>query len=149
MKGKIILSVIVAAFLGFGYSQYASATHTSVELSEAELIQDENYQSKFRVLMKFENPSLIGMKSGHSQIFIKSNQEIIGEGVLEPFSLGSRNHSYVNGTFYVDKYNYEGKGDLTINGKVKFDLGLTDLEYDYSYQASEVQKNLLRPTNGR
>ena len=54
---KAIIIVFVIAFIVFGYSQYASASQIEVVITQSNLIEENENESKYNVELKFQNPS--------------------------------------------------------------------------------------------
>lgn len=145
MKKTLLIAIPVLASLGIiSYLQFASAVDTEVSLYNIELIQDEKYQSKFKLVMQLENKSILNLSAGYSKLVVTSNDEVIGEGILDPVNLNAVKTTLVNGTFYVDKYNIVQKSDdLSISGVIKFDLGMVEFDYPFDYPVSSSQKKVI------
>ena len=105
MKSSKKAGIIVLFVLGmsiFGYSQYASASQIGVSISQSELLNENEKGSNYNVELQFENPSLLILTAGETEFFVISNDEIIGKGNLESFTLQPLDNSYVKGTFHTD-----------------------------------------------
>lgn len=147
-KTLSIVIPVVASIVIISYLQFASATDTGMSLYNVELLNDDKYQSKFKIIVEFENKSILNLNAGYSKLIITSNDEIIGEGILDPINLGPVKTSFVNGTFYVDKYNLMQKNeDLNISGTIKFDLGMMELNYPFEYPVTNNQKEIIYNSN--
>ena len=86
----------------FGYSQYASASQIEVSITQSELLNENEKGSNYNVELKFENPSLLILTAGETEFFVIANDEMVGKGQLEPFTLQPLDSSFVKGTFYTD-----------------------------------------------
>ena len=105
MESSKKAGIIVLFVLGmsiFGYSQYATASQIGVSISQSELLDENDKGSNYNVELRFENPSLLILTAGETEFFVISNDEIIGKGNLESFTLQPLDSSYVTGTFHTD-----------------------------------------------
>ena len=98
--GLIVLFVLGMSI--FGYSQYASASQIGVSITQSELLNENEKGSNYNIELQFENPSLLILTAGNTEFFIIANNEMVGAGQLEPFTLQPLGNSYVKGTFHTD-----------------------------------------------
>ncbi|MFB5616555.1 MAG: hypothetical protein ACE5RS_05375, partial [Nitrosopumilus sp.] len=125
MKSSRKAGIIVLFVLGmsiFGYSQYASASQIGVSISQSELLNENEKGSNYNVELQFENPSLLILTAGETEFFVISNDEIIGKGNLESFTLQPLDSSYVKGTFHRDVNSDDESQSVKISGVIKYDL---------------------------
>ena len=64
----VILSIITIGI--FGYSQYASASQIGVIISQSDLIEENETESKYNIELKFQNPSLLVLTAGETDFFV-------------------------------------------------------------------------------
>ena len=136
-KGGLFVLFVLAMSI-FGYSQYASASQIGVSVAQSELLDENENSSNYNIELKFENPSLLIMTAGETEFFVISNDEIIGKGQLEPFTLQPLDSSYVKGTFQTDSNNAESES-VKITGITKYDLIITSIDVPFVYYPTEEQ----------
>ena len=120
----------------FGYSQYASASQIEVNVTESELLSENEKGSDYNVELQFQNPSLLILTAGETEFFVISNDEIIGKGQLESFTLQPLDSSFVKGTFHTDSDN-EKSQSVKISGVTKYDLYFTTIDVPFVYYPTE------------
>jgi len=135
--GLIILFVLAMSI--FGYSQYASASQIGVSVVQSELLHENEDSSNYNIELRFENPSLLIMTSGETEFFVISNDEMIGKGKLEPFTLNPLDSSYVKGTFHTDSNDSAESQVVKITGITKYDLLITSIDVPFVYYPTEEQ----------
>jgi len=142
MKSSKKAGLIVLFVLGmsiFGYSQYASASQIGVSISQSELVNENEKGSNYNIELQFENPSLLILTAGETEFFIIANDEIVGKGQLESFTLQPLDSSYVKGTFHTDS-NVEGESQsVKISGVIKYDVIFTSIDVPFIYYPTEDQ----------
>jgi hypothetical protein len=142
MKSSRKAGIIVLFVLGmsiFGYSQYASASQIGVSISQSELLNENEKGSNYNVELQFENPSLLILTAGETEFFVISNDEIIGKGNLESFTLQPLDSSYVKGTFHTDVNSDHESQSVKISGVIKYDLIITSIDVPFVYYPTEEQ----------
>jgi hypothetical protein len=122
----------------FGYSQYASASQIGVSISQSELLNENEKGSNYNVELQFENPSLLVLTAGETEFFVISNDEIIGKGNLESFTLQPLDSSFVKGTFHTDA-NSDESHSVKISGVTTYDLLVTSIDVPFVYYPTEEQ----------
>ncbi len=142
MKSSKKAGLIVLFVLGmsiFGYSQYASASQIGVSINQSELVNENEKGSNYNIELQFENPSLLILTAGETEFFIIANDEIVGKGQLESFTLQPLDSSYVKGTFHTDS-NVEGESQsVKISGVTKYDVIFTSIDVPFVYYPTEDQ----------
>ncbi|MDH3361302.1 MAG: hypothetical protein OEW86_06075 [Nitrosopumilus sp.] len=123
----------------FGYSQYASASQIGMSISQSELLDKTENGSNYNVELRFENPSLLTMTAGETEFFVIANDEIIGKGQLEIFTLYPLNHTFVKGTFHTDPNTNEESQLVKITGVTKYDLVVASIEVPFVYYPTQEQ----------
>ncbi|MGY5148461.1 MAG: hypothetical protein ACW9W3_00185 [Candidatus Nitrosopumilus sp. bin_68KS] len=136
-KGGLVVLFVLAMSI-FGYSQYASASQIGVSVAQSELLHEDENSSNYNIELRFENPSLLIMTAGETEFFVISNDEMIGKGKLEPFTLHPLDSSYVKGTFHTDSNNAESES-VKITGITKYDLVITSIDVPFVYYPTEEQ----------
>jgi len=142
MKSSKKAGIVVLFVLGmsiFGYSQYASASQIGVSISQSELLNENEKGSNYNVELQFENPSLLILNAGETEFFIISNDEIIGKGNLESFTLQPLGSSYVKGTFHTDVNSDDESQSVRISGVIKYDMIITSIDVPFVYYPTEEQ----------
>ena len=133
-KSTIILFLLLAGILI--YSQYQSASEISVSISENAIINEDN--SNYKIELEFTNPSLLTLPAGETEFFVFFDDEVVGEGNLESFTLYPISNTYVVGTFTTDSNSDESKS-VKISGITKYDLLVTTIEIPFGYHPTEEQ----------
>ena len=134
---------IIAFVIGmsiFGYSQYASASQIGVLITESDLIEKTDQGSTYNVQLKFDNPSLLILTAGETDFSVIANEEKIGEGQLEPFTLPSLGSSLVSGTFQTES-NVESEDVpvVKISGITKYDILFSTIDVPFVFYPTEEQ----------
>jgi len=141
MKSSKKAGIFVLFVLGmsiFGYSQYASASQIGVSINQSELLDENDKGSNYNVELQFENPSLLILTAGETEFFVISNDEIIGKGNLESFTLQPLDSSYVKGTFHTDVNSNEAQS-VKISGVTTYDMVFTTIDVPFVYYPTEKQ----------
>ena len=133
-KSTIILFLLLLSI--FGYSQFQSASQISVSISENVNINENN--SEYEIKLKFTNPSLLTLPAGKSEFFVFYDNEIVGKGDLESFTLYPISSISVKGTFTTDTNSDESKS-VKISGIIKYDLLVTTIEIPFDYYPTKEQ----------
>jgi len=133
-KSAIILFLLLVSI--FGYSQFQSASQISVSISENAIINEND--SKYEIELKFINPSLLTLPAGESEFFVFYDNEIVGKGDLESFTLYPISSISVKGTFTTDTNSDESKS-VKISGIIKYDLLVTTIEIPFDYYPTKEQ----------
>ena len=137
-KGGLIVLFVLGMSI-FGYSQYASASQIGVSITQSELVNENEKGSNYNIELQFENPSLLILTAGETEFFIIANDEIVGKGQLESFTLQPLDSSYVKGTFYTDS-NVEGESQsVKISGVIKYNVIFTSIDVPFIYYPTEDQ----------
>ena len=137
-KGGLIVLFVLGMSI-FGYSQYASASQIGVSITQSELLNENEKGSNYNIELQFENPSLLILTAGETEFFIIANDEIVGKGQLESFTLQPLDSSYVKGTFHTDS-NVEGESQsVKISGVIKYDVIFTSIDVPFIYYPTEDQ----------
>ncbi len=142
MKSSKKAGIVVLFVLGmsiFGYSQYASASQIRVSINQSELLNENEKGSNYNIELQFENPSLLILNAGETEFFIISNDEIIGKGNLESFTLQPLDSSYVRGTFHTDVNSDDESQSVRISGVIKYDMVITSIDVPFVYYPTEEQ----------
>ena len=133
-KSTIILFLLLAGILV--YSQYQSASEISVSISENAIINEDN--SNYKIELVFTNPSLLTLPAGETEFFVFFDDEVVGEGNLESFTLYPISSTYVAGTFTTDSNSDESKS-VKISGITKYDLWVTTINVPFDYYPTKEQ----------
>ena len=136
-KIVVILAIIMVGV--FGYSQYASASQIGVIISQSDLIEENETESKYNIELKFQNPSLLVLTAGETDFFVMANDEMIGKGKLEPFILPSLGSSFAKGTFTTHSDSDSETPIVKITGVTKYDVLITSIDVPFVYYPTEEQ----------
>ena len=135
-KNIIILFLLFVSILG--YSQYQSASEISVNISENTIINEDKNNLNYKIELEFKNPSLLTLPAGETEFFIFYDNEIIGKGNLESFTLYPISNSHVKGTFTTDQKSDESKS-VKISAITKYDLFGISIEIPFDYYPTDEQ----------
>jgi hypothetical protein len=137
-KGGLIVLFILGMSI-FGYSQYTSASQIEVSITHSELLNETEKGYNYNIELRFENPSLLILTAGETEFFVIANDEMVGKGKLEPFTLQPLDSSYVNGIFHTDSNTDEESKTVKITGITKYDLIITSIDIPFVYYPTEEQ----------
>jgi len=137
-KGGLIVLFVLGMSI-FGYSQYASASQIGVSITQSELVNENERGSNYNIELQFENPSLLILTAGETEFYIIADNEVMGEGQLEPFTLQPLDSSYVKGTFHTDSNVDEKSKSIKISGVTKYDIFFTSIDVPFVYYPTEEQ----------
>ena len=135
-NGLIVLFVLGISI--FGYSQYASVSQIEVNIIQSELLNDDEKGSNYNIELQFDNPSLLVLTAGKTEFFVINNNEMIGKGQLESFTLQPLNSISVKGIFHTDSDNDEVKS-VKITGVTKYNILLTTIDIPFVFYPTEEQ----------
>ena len=135
-KSAIILFLLLVSILG--YSQYESVSKISVSISENAIINENKNNSNYKIELEFRNPSLLTLPAGETEFFVFYDDEMVGKGNLESFTLYPISSIYVEGTFTTDTNSDESKS-VKISGITKYDLLVTTIEVPFDYYPTDEQ----------
>ena len=135
-KNIIILFLLFVSILG--YSQYQSVSEISVNISENTMINEDKGNLNYKIELEFENPSLLILPVGQTEFFIFYDNEIIGKGNLESFTLYPISNTHVKGTFTTDQKSDELKS-VKISAIIKYELFDISIEIPFDYYPTDEQ----------
>jgi hypothetical protein len=135
-SGLIILFVLGMGI--FGYSQYASASQIEISMTQSELLIEDEKGAKYNIELEFVNPSLLLLTAGETEFFVIINDEMVGKGQLESFTLQPLESSNVKGIFHTDSNNDESKS-VKITGIMKYDIVLTTIDVPFVFYPTDEQ----------
>lgn len=135
-KSTIILFLLLVSILG--YSQYESVSKISVSISENSIMHENKNNSNYKIELEFRNPSLLTLPAGETEFFVFYDDEMVGKGNLESFTLYPISSIYVEGTFTTDTNSDESKS-VKISGITKYDLLVTTIEVPFDYYPTDEQ----------
>ena len=135
-NGLIILFILGISI--FGYSQYASVSQIEVKIIQSELLSDDEKGSNYNIELQFDKPSLLVLTAGKTEFFVINNNEMIGKGQLESFTLQPLNSISVKGIFHTDSDNDEVKS-VKITGITKYNILLTTIDIPFVFYPTEEQ----------
>jgi hypothetical protein len=78
------------------------------------------------------------LPAGETEFFVFYDNEIVGKGNLESFTLYPISSIYVEGTFTTNLNSDESKS-VRISGITKYDLLVTTIEIPFGYHPTEEQ----------
>ena len=122
----------------FGYSQYASASQIEISMTQSELLIEDEKGAKYNIELEFVNPTLLLLTAGETEFFVIINDEMVGKGQLESFTLQPLESSNVKGIFHTDSNNDESKS-VKITGIMKYDIVLTTIDVPFVFYPTDEQ----------
>ena len=137
-KGVLVVLLVLGIGI-FGYSQYASASQIDVSITQSKLLNEDEKGSNYNVELQFENPSLLILTAGKTEFFVFANDEAIGKGQLESFTLQPLDSSYVKGTFHTNSNGDKESQSVKITGTTKYDMVFTSIDVPFVYYPTEEQ----------
>ncbi len=135
-KSAIILFLLLVSIVG--YSQYESVSKISVSISENAIMNENKNNLNYKIELEFRNPSLLTLPAGETEFFVFYDDEMVGKGNLESFTLYPISSIYVEGTFTTDTNSDESKS-VKISGITKYDLLVTTIEVPFDYYPTDEQ----------
>ena len=135
-KSIIVLFLLLVSI--FGYLQYQSVSEISVNISENTMINEDKGNLNYKIELEFENPSLLILPVGQTEFFIFYDNEIIGKGNLESFTLYPISNTHVKGTFTTDQKSDELKS-VKISAIIKYELFDISIEIPFDYYPTDEQ----------
>ena len=135
-KSTVILFFLLVGIIG--YSQIQLASDISINLSENEIINENEMETNYKIELEFKNPSLLTLPAGETEFFISYDNQIVGKGNLESFTLNPLSSSFVQGTFTTETNSNEFQS-VKISGVTKYDLLITSIDVPFDYYPSEEQ----------
>ena len=136
-KGGLVILFILGMSI-FGYSQYASASQIGVSITQSELLNENEKGSEYNIELQFENPSLLMLTSGTTEFFVIADEQMVGKGQLEPFTLQPLDSTLVKGTFHTDSDDNDTQS-VKITGVTKYDALFTSIEIPFVFYPTEEQ----------
>lgn len=136
-KAVVVIFLITMGI--FGYSQYASASQIGVIITQSNLIEEDEKESKYNIELKFQNPSLLVLTAGETEFFIIADDKMIGKGKLDSFILPSLGNSFVKGTFSTTSDVDSESPIVKITGVTTYDVFLTSIDVPFIYYPTEEQ----------
>ncbi len=138
-RKKVAIIAIIGLGL-FGYSQYLTVSKIDVVVSESQILEESASTAKYRVQLEFDNPSLLTLSAGKTDFFVSANDEIIGRGELDPFTLPTLGKATTQGTFQTDeKLDGQETPTIKIAGTTKYDILFTSIDVPFVYYPTEEQ----------
>ena len=135
-KSSVILFFLLVGIIG--YSQIQLASEISINLYENEMINENEMETNYKIELEFKNPSLLTLPAGETEFFVSYDNQIVGKGNLESFTLNPLSSSFVQGTFTTETSSNESKS-VKISGITKYDLLITSIDVPFDYYPSEEQ----------
>ena len=136
-RGILVLFVLGVSI--FGYSQYASASQIEVSITESELLDKTENGSSYNIELQFENPSLLILTAGETEFFVIANENMVGKGKLESFTLEPLSTSTVKGNFHTNSQDGDESQSVKITGVTKYDVLFTSIDVPFVYYPTEEQ----------
>ena len=99
-KSAVILFFLLVGIIG--YNQIQLASEISINLSENKIINEKEMETNYKIELEFKNPSLLTLPAGETEFFVSFDNQIVGKGNLESFTLNPLSSSFVEGTFTTE-----------------------------------------------
>ena len=135
-KSTVILFFLLVGIIG--YTQIQLVSDISINLSENEIINENKMETNYKIELEFKNPSLLTLPAGETDFFVSYDNQIVGKGNLESFTLNPLSSSFVQGTFTTETNSNESKS-VKISGITKYDLLVASIDVPFDYYPSEEQ----------
>jgi len=135
-KSAVIVFFLLIGIIGC--SQIQSASQISVNLSENEIINENEIETNYKIALEFKNPSLLTLPAGNTEFSVSYDNEVVGEGNLESFTLYPLSSSLVEGTFTTKNSSDDSKS-VKISGMTKYDLLIMSIDVPFDYYPNEEQ----------
>jgi len=137
---KILVFFLILGLVGFGYSQYASASQIGVTVLQSELVDGVGPESRYSIQLQLDNPSLLYLTSGETEFTVSVDGQNVGYGTLVPFTLPSLSTTYVEGTFQTSKQvESDGSPVVKISGATQYDMVVTSVDIPFVFYPTEDQ----------
>ena len=107
-------------------------------MTQSELLIEDEKGAKYNIELEFVNPSLLLLTAGETEFFVIINDEMVGKGQLESFTLQPLESSNVKGIFHTDSNNDESKS-VKITGIMKYDIVLTTIDVPFVFYPTDEQ----------
>ena len=95
-------------------------------------------ETNYKIELEFKNPSLLTLPAGETEFFISYDNQIVGKGNFESFTLNPLSSSFVQGTFTTETNSNEFQS-VKISGITKYDLFIASIDVPFDYYPSEEQ----------
>ena len=135
-KSSVILFFLLVGIIG--YSQIQLVSEISINLYENEMINENEMETNYKIELEFKNPSLLTLPAGETEFFVSYDNQIVGKGNLESFTLNPLSSSFVEGTFTTETSSNEFQS-VKISGITKYDLLVASIDVPFDYYPSEEQ----------
>ena len=135
-KSAVILFFLLVGIIG--YNQIQLASEISINLSENKIINEKEMETNYKIELEFKNPSLLTLPAGETEFFVSYDNQIVGKGNLESFTLNPLSSSFVEGTFTTETSSNEFQS-VKISGITKYDLLVASIDVPFDYYPSEEQ----------
>ena len=107
-------------------------------MTQSELLIEDEKGAKYNIELEFVNPTLLLLTAGETEFFVIINDEMVGKGQLESFTLQPLESSNVKGTFHTDSNNDESKS-VKITGIMKYNIILTTIDVPFVFYPTDEQ----------
>ena len=134
-----IVVIIILVIVIFGYSQYLSASNIELDVVGKELVSQDSQGSTYNIKLEFNNPSLLVLTAGETEFFVEYDDQVVGKGEMEPFTLAPYSSSLVDGTFKTNADTDKDAQRVRISGTTKYDIGIATIEVPFSYYPTTEQ----------
>lgn len=136
---KVLVFVFVIAIGIFGYSQYVSVSQIGVEIMQSDLVEENERESEYNVVLKFQNPSFLVLTAGETEFFVIVDNVMIGKGKLDPFILLPLGISSVKGNFTTNSNSDSESPVVKITGVTNYDVFFTSIDVPFVYYPTDEQ----------
>ncbi len=138
-KGAVIIAILGLTI--FGYSQYASASYVEVSVVQSDLLHEDKTGTDYSIELLVKNPSLLVLTAGDTNFFVMDeDDQIVGTGKLEPFTLQPMQNIRVSGMFHTDPNEDDDKPTVQkITGVTTYDIFFTSIDVPFVYYPTDEQ----------
>ena len=137
-KKAAIIVLIMLTIIVFGYVQYASASQISAKITQTKLLEKLDNRTFHSLNIEFSNPSVLVLTAGKTHFTIYADDEIIGKGTLEPFTIPALGKVSTNGTW--EKYQpAPDNSQIKITGQTKYQIAVISFDVPFVYYPTNDQ----------
>ncbi len=125
--------VVIVSLMIFGYTQYAFASQINAKITQSKLLEKSERGSLYNLELEFDNPSLLILNAGKTEFTIIANDQTLGGGVLDPFTLPALGKATTSGTWLKDHVTESENPQVKISGVTKYQLLFASIDVPFTY----------------
>ncbi len=137
-KAAAAIVIIIIILAGFAYTQYSSASQITAKITQSKILEKSDKGILHSLEIEFTNPSLLILNAGKTEFTILANDQTIGAGTLDPFTLPSLGTATTSGTWIKDQPAPENP-QVKISGVTKYQLLFASIDVPFTYYPTHDQ----------